>query len=188
MDNRLNLLDCARTLFASRGYDAVGIQEIVDAAGVTKPTLYYYFTNKHGLLEALLKADFAELQQTLQMAAEYHGDLPLNLQKIVKVFFDFSRAHPEFYRMQLAMNFAPPDSDSYQAVREYSQALHIILEQMFAQASNDHGNMRGRQRMYAATFLGMINTYIGFFLNRYLELDDALLYQAVHQFMHGIYS
>ena len=43
MDNRARLLDCAQDLFAARGYDAVGVQEIVEAAGVTKPTLYHYF-------------------------------------------------------------------------------------------------------------------------------------------------
>ncbi len=51
MENKENLLTCARDLFYARGYDAVGIQEIVDAAGVTKPTMYYYFGSKKGLLE-----------------------------------------------------------------------------------------------------------------------------------------
>ena len=31
-DNRTNLLNTALQLFAARGYDAVGIQEIVEAA------------------------------------------------------------------------------------------------------------------------------------------------------------
>ena len=48
--------------------------------------------------------------------------------------------------------------------------------------------MRGRHKAYAATFLGMINTYIGLWLNGYATLDDQLVYQAVHQFQHGIYS
>jgi TetR/AcrR family transcriptional regulator len=34
----------------------------------------------------------------------------------------------------------------------------------------------------------MINTYIGLWLNGYAGLDDTLVYQAVHQFQHGIYS
>ena len=55
MENKENLLTCARDLFYARGYDAVGIQEIVDAAGVTKPTMYYYFGSKQGLLEELMR-------------------------------------------------------------------------------------------------------------------------------------
>ena len=41
MDNRELLLNTALELFHAKGYDAVGVQEIVDRAGVTKPTLYY---------------------------------------------------------------------------------------------------------------------------------------------------
>ena len=54
MDNRENILTCALELFYQRGYDAVGIQEICQAAGITKPTLYHYFGSKYGLLEVLL--------------------------------------------------------------------------------------------------------------------------------------
>ena len=56
MDNRSKILSCALKLFSARGYDAVGVQEIVDAAGITKPTLYHYFGSKRGLLETLLAA------------------------------------------------------------------------------------------------------------------------------------
>jgi TetR/AcrR family transcriptional regulator len=63
-----------------------------------------------------------------------------------------------------------------------------VIERLFVQAVDQHGNMRGRQRAYAATLIGMINTYIGLALNEYTELDDVLIYQAVRQFMHGIFS
>jgi putative copper export protein len=46
--------------------------------------------------------------------------------------------------------------------------------------------MRGRHRVYAATFLGTINTYIGLTLDGHAELNDKWIDQAVHQFMHGI--
>ena len=47
-------MQCAEELFYSKGYDAAGVQEIVERAGVTKPTLYYYFGSKLGLLQAIL--------------------------------------------------------------------------------------------------------------------------------------
>ena len=65
MENREKLLSCALDLFYARGYDAVGIQEIVDAAGVTKPTMYYYFGSKKGLLEDLIQGIFNDLMEEL---------------------------------------------------------------------------------------------------------------------------
>ncbi len=68
---------------------------------------------------------------------------------------------------------------------ELFQRQHNLLEMLFAQAL---AHMKGRYKRYAATFLGMINTYIAFALNGHSELSDELIYKAVHQFMHGIYS
>lgn len=43
MDNREKILKCALNLFYTKGYDAVGVQEIAESAGVTKPTLLSLF-------------------------------------------------------------------------------------------------------------------------------------------------
>jgi AcrR family transcriptional regulator len=187
-DNRSRILVCALQLFASRGYDAVGVQEIVDAAGITKPTLYHYFGSKRGLLETLLTENLAELLVSLERAADYQGDVTRTLNEIMAVYFEYARGHRLFYRMQLAMWFAPPGSDAFQAVAQWNDRQQQLVEGVFARASDDHGNMRGRQRAYAATFLGLINTYVGLALNEYVALDDNLARRAVHQFMHGIFS
>lgn len=187
-NNRSAILAQALQLFAARGYDAVGVQEIALAAGVTKPTLYHYFGSKQGLLETLLSEHFARLMELVQPAAAYNRDLPLTLTRLVAAYFEFARQHATFYRLQMALMFAPPDSDPAQAVRRYNEEQHHLMESLFLQAANDHGNMRGRHQRYAVTLRGMIDTYIGLYLNGYTRLDDALLHQAVHQFMHGIYS
>ena len=188
MDNRSNILSCALQLFSSRGYDAVGVQEIVDAAGVTKPTLYHYFGSKRGMLDVLLKEHFDELYELIKRAAEYQGDLPLTLNKVTAAYFHFAKEHSTFYRMQLSMWFAPQVSEAFVAVSRLGELQQRLLEDLFIRAADDHGNMRGRHRAYAATFLGMINTYIGLSLNGYTTIDDDLVYKAVHQFMHGIFS
>jgi TetR/AcrR family transcriptional regulator len=188
MDNRSNILSCALALFAARGYDAVGVQEIVDAAGVTKPTLYHYFQSKRGLLDTLLAEQSAPLFATLERAAAYRGDLSLTLHRVAAAYFGYAQAHRTTYRMQLAMWFAPPDSDAFRAVSGLNERQQQILERLFLQAAEDHGNMRGRHRAYAATFLGTIHTYVGLALNGQVTLDDDLTYRAVHQYMHGIFS
>ena len=188
MDNRSILLERALDLWSERGYEAVGVQEIVEAADVTKPTLYHYFGSKRGLLDALIDERSVGLKNSLADAAGYRGDLVATLEAVVRAYFDFAQANSAFYRMQLAFWFAPPQSDEHQAILARNLNQHETLERLFEAASNDHGNMRGRHRAYAATFLGMIDTYIGLWLNGHARLDDGLVYQAIHQFQHGIYS
>jgi AcrR family transcriptional regulator len=188
MDNRSVLLVRALELFAAHGYDAVGVQEIVESAGVTKPTLYHYFGSKQGLLKALLDENFDQFTPLVKQAADYHGDLTFSLNLLARTFFDFARDHPTFYRFQLSTWFAPHQSEAYTVVAVLNETLHNLVEELFRRAAFDHGNMKGRQRLYAATFTGMLNTCIGLWLNGYAELDDTLIYRAVHQFQHGIYS
>lgn len=188
MDNRSLILQRALDLFTARGYDAIGVQDIATAAGVTKPTLYYYFGNKHGLIAALVRERLAALMEPLAAAAGYGGDLPLSLQRVVAAYFAFAEREPAFYRMLLAMYFGPPDNEAFQVVAAAYAEQQRLLEQLFADAAHDHGNMRGRHQLYGALLLGVIHTYIGLFLNRHLALDASVQRLAVQHFSHGIYS
>jgi len=188
MDNRQRLMDCALELFSQRGYDAVGVREVVEAANVTKPTLYYYFESKRGLLDALLQREAGRLFSQISHQAVYQGDLVLTLENIVSAYFAFAQRETAFYRMQLGMYFSAPESEANQAIRLFASQQHQMLEEVFIQAAGDHGNLSGRHVRYTAGFLGAINAMIGLYMNGELALTDALVYQTVHQFMHGIFS
>ncbi len=188
MENREKILECAARLFSERGYDAVGVQEIADGAGIKKPTLYHYFGSKEGLLRTLLEESYAALFEKLSTAGEYDRDVISTLKRIAAVYFEFARQNPLLYRMQLMMWFTPTGSDAFAAVSALNARQQEMLEAFFLRASQDHGNMKGRQRAYAATFLGMVNTYASLGLNGAVKLDDELTHTAVHQFMHGIFS
>jgi AcrR family transcriptional regulator len=54
-DARVLILAAAYKLFYRRGYSRVGVDEIAEAAGVTKRTLYYHFASKDDLLAAVLE-------------------------------------------------------------------------------------------------------------------------------------
>lgn len=58
---RKALVAAGRDLFAARGYDGVGAEEIVKAAGLTRGALYHHFpSGKRGLLEAVYEQFEAE--------------------------------------------------------------------------------------------------------------------------------
>ncbi|MEW6332658.1 MAG: helix-turn-helix domain-containing protein, partial [Thermodesulfobacteriota bacterium] len=59
---REKLLRAALTLFTRRGYSATTVRELVAAAGVTKPVLYYYFGSKEGLFLELMRTHFGRLE------------------------------------------------------------------------------------------------------------------------------
>src|SRR5215510_9029892 len=46
------ILDKSLELFSAKGYEGVSVSELTEAAGITKPTLYYYFGSKEGVFEA----------------------------------------------------------------------------------------------------------------------------------------
>lgn len=71
------IFETARSLFYERGIRAVGVDEIVCQAGVTKPSLYRSFESKDDLVAACLEsyADEAEAQLEARIAAA--GEDPL---------------------------------------------------------------------------------------------------------------
>jgi len=188
MNNQNLILDRALALFSQRGFAAVGVQDVVESAGLTKPTLYHYFGSKRGLLDALLSREIQPLIEAVSQAAIYQGDLVQTLENIVKAYFNFAKNARESYRLSLAMQYSPPDSEAFRAIQPYSRKQQHCLENVFLQASADHGNMRGRHIRYAAGFLGQINAAIMLYIQGEWALDDQAVYQVLHQFMHGIFS
>lgn len=63
------ILDTARSLFAAQGYDAVSIDMIAAAAGVTKGACYHHFESKQALFERLIDDAQAAIAARLDEAA-----------------------------------------------------------------------------------------------------------------------
>ncbi len=187
-DNRSVILASSLHLFAARGYDAVGVQEIADASGVKKPTLYHYFGSKKGILETLMKEQFTPFLDDLRKVSAYSGDLPLSLRKITEHYFSFVGHQPVLYKMHLALWFANPENEAAQIVSPLIREQHQLLEDLFLQAAGTHGNMQGRHGVYAATFLGIINSYIMMSFRVGKELNGETVANVVQQFSYGIYS
>ncbi len=187
-DNRQRLLQVALTLFASRGYDAAGVQEIAADAGVTKPTLYHYFGSKAGLLDTLLREGTRDYLHALDEAARFAGDLTLCLSRVVSVTLEFAQRRPDLYRFLLMLLFLPLDHEARRVVSPVFDRQLRTLETMFVEAARKHGNMAGRHQRYAVTFHGHLNSCAVLVMNGVLVNDDRLRHDVVQQFSYGIYS
>jgi TetR/AcrR family transcriptional repressor of nem operon len=58
VDTGQSLLETARRIVARKGYAAVGINEVLAAAGVPKGSFYHYFASKDAFGEAMMKSYF----------------------------------------------------------------------------------------------------------------------------------
>ncbi len=192
MDNREVILETALDLFYARGYDAVGVQEIAEKSGVTKPTLYYYFKSKYGLLEQLLESRGKPFLEELHRSCAYHGELKDTLCAAAETVAGFARREPKFSLLFIALYYSARENEAYQAVRPMVLGLQKDVEQIFEAAANDLGNMHGRQRQFSLGFIGLV---IFWLLMKHetgegrgIQISRQEIEALVHQFMHGIYS
>jgi AcrR family transcriptional regulator len=99
---RAALMAAARRLFTERGYDGVGTEEIVRAAGVTRGALYHHFGGKAELLEAVyerLEAESTERVARVVLGSDLHS--PMEAMKAgIEAFLD-ECAEPELQRIAL---------------------------------------------------------------------------------------
>jgi TetR/AcrR family transcriptional repressor of nem operon len=81
-DTRQGILDVGQRIMAAKGYSAVGLNEILTAAGVPKGSFYHYFSSKDAFGEALLDSYFTsyldELDQILSQPDLTMADRLLN--------------------------------------------------------------------------------------------------------------
>lgn len=67
---RVQLLEAANDVFTSKGYHAAAMDDIADAAGVSKPVLYQHFPSKLDLYLALLDSSCDRLVEIVQEAVD----------------------------------------------------------------------------------------------------------------------
>lgn len=180
-------------LFYESGYDAVGVQQIVDSAGVSKPTLYYYFGSKQGLLEALLNEHFQPMEQKLIEASETGKNIPEKLYRIARAFFNGASEDPKFHMLMMALFYSGRKSEGFRTVYPMIDRFYHLCVDVFDNASAELGNMNGRQEQFAVGFSGILMHYLMMTAGDQSDLSnlvvrDEEVYRLVHQFMYGIYS
>ncbi|MDR3906692.1 MAG: TetR/AcrR family transcriptional regulator [Fusicatenibacter sp.] len=186
-------MNSALTLFYESGYDAIGVQQIVDSAGVSKPTLYYYFGSKQGLLEALLNEHFQPMEQKLIEASETGKNIPEKLYRIARAFFNGASEDPKFHMLMMALFYSGRKSEGFRTVYPMIDRFYHLCVDVFDNASAELGNMNGRQEQFAVGFSGILMHYLMMTAGDQSDLSnlvvrDEEVYRLVHQFMYGIYS
>jgi AcrR family transcriptional regulator len=122
---RAALLDVSRRLFATRGYAAVGLAEIVRDAGVTKGALYHHFEGgKTDLFRAVLAQVQAEVAVTVVATAEAEDDPWARLTAGCRAFLTAS-TDPAVRRIMLVDGPAVLGWSEWRAMDEAESASYL---------------------------------------------------------------
>ena len=160
--NRDQALKRALELFQARGYEATSIQDLVDAMGIGRQSLYDTFGDKDALYREALNRYIAEGSRSVLVALES----PLPLRRAVSVVLDGVVAHladPDCrpcFIAHASLDRARVDGWTAQCVRNGLQDCLGLWEQRFrrAQAEGDlgaHHDSRALGLVFQSTIYGL---------------------------------
>ena len=188
---RQHILQAALKSFARCGYAATSVQHIVDAAGVSKPALYYYFADKAQLFQALVDQAHDERYRLMQAAAERGRTVAEKLEQIVAAVFEFALRNRELMRLAFATAFAA-SGESPGRVKCHEKGRRNYE---FVRSLIKHGQAAGElSRRFdlddlAMGIYGQLNSYV---MVRLLvpdcPLDGRTARQVVRLFLQGAAS
>ena len=159
---RLRILKVALKQFAYAGYAGASVQNIVDEAKVTKPTLYYYFQSKAGLYQALVDRAHEERYRLMTTAANSAKTFREQLVAMLAALFEFLPNNRDLLRLSFATAFAAPGEVPEQINYLKQGMTHFEFVRNLIQKEISAGTLSREFTSHelAMGFYGMMNVYV----------------------------
>ena len=171
-DQREQILARAAELFARHGYTATTMNQVAAACGVTKPTLYHYFTDKQSLLLHIAAGHVQRLEQLSREVQALSLDPPQRLRTLIERFMRvYAGAQNEHRVLTEDVRFLP-DAERDQVVSVERRVVAAFADAIVALRPD----LQARQLHKPLTMLlfGMMNWTF-----TWLRPDGALTYEAL---------
>ncbi len=114
------IMRAARDIIAERGYQAASFQQIAQRAGVSRPTLHYYFATREDLYDKLL-SDVRERIQACAATALAGGSLLSQLAAFTVELGRLGEAEPALMKLVMTARI-----DHHRAVHRHQSAAAIV--------------------------------------------------------------
>lgn len=126
----------ATALFGRKGFAATSVREVVEAAGISKPTLYYYFNNKEALFQECVTSQMDGLGLLIDATLQAEGTVRERLQGFLEQYVCGGLENPDTVRL-LVLATAPtdhvqPDTAVLSLFRAQLHRLAPLIEQGMA--------------------------------------------------------
>jgi AcrR family transcriptional regulator len=138
---RPRVLAAATKLFTARGYAATSVREIVEAAGVTKPVLYYYFGSKEGIYLEILQDGFRDFTKLLDECPNYRGSVKERILHLADEAYKLWCSHIEAARLMQSIYYGPPQGAPFFDFEVYHERFYETVKDLV-----EHGIKAGEFR------------------------------------------
>ena len=133
---RRQLLDVALRAFAGRGFHRTSMDEIADAAGVTKPVLYQHFTSKRELYGELLSDVGEQLAAAIVEATAAAATPHQQVEAGFVAYFRFVATHQEAFQLLFGSG-ARRDAEFADAVAKVEEVMAERIAPLIEAAVDD---------------------------------------------------
>jgi len=107
---RERILAAAERLFAAKGYAAASVRDILRAAGVTAPVLYYHFGSKEGLFLALARDAKAKIEVLRAEALGAGGSAAARILRLCRAHSEVRRRYVNLAWVVEQILSGPPEA------------------------------------------------------------------------------
>ena len=140
---RERLLHAAIDLFDKKGYAATTVREIVEAAGVSKPVLYYYYGNKEGIYLEIMKQAVAFLRNRLDELRKAPLNAGERLRRLCCDLFSLMTENIKVVRLIYAIFYGPPQGAPIFDLTVFHATFHDAIKEII-QEGIQRGEFRQR--------------------------------------------
>lgn len=122
---RAAILDAASGVFALRGYRDTNLQNVADALGVAKGTLYLYYASKEELFLAAVDQGMVRLREHVRGTYKDVADPLDRLAVAIRAYLEFFKAHPDLAELliQERAEFRDRKAPTYHEHRRTNEAV-----------------------------------------------------------------
>lgn len=184
---RLKLMDAAVGFFASKGYAATSVREIVGQAGVTAPVLYYYFGSKEGLYLEIMAEALKGFRAVLSNAQARGGSASDKLLALGLGMLSLFKSDPRVARIVYAVFYGPPQGTPFFDFDEFHNGMTGAVAGFVAEGVASGEFSAGDEDAKAWAVLGAINiTMEGELCRPECSAGDAGLVKILEIVMRGM--
>lgn len=172
-ERREQLLHTAVGVFAEHGYHATSMNDVAEAAGVTKPVLYQHFSSKRELFVELLADIGAELRDTIAKATTDAAGPRQQIENGFRAYFNYVDAHTDSFKVLFGSG-ARRDPE----FASFARGVETSIADAIAELIVVEGEPVAQRLMLAHSIVGMTESASRYWLSHDREPDvDTLATQ-----------